>query len=305
VAEKLSPDPVVKVVRREKILRRMFFPFRQDPREPEPEIIVSCGRVSEYFVNRMKQAYGRRPFCVHLQFPAQENDCYDLVFVAHHHWRAEFDSEPRFRKMLGVPNRINARKLAAERPAARAKWAPNDEKVAALLIGGPSKAFSIDEKTVEHLASTVRTLLSQGWTVLATVSRRSPPYVAAQLSKISDKDFRLWNFRGENPYVEYLAAADAFIVTEDSVTMVAEATASGKPIHIFPLVEKNLAEAAKFRRFHADLIDKGVARSFHGIVEEFSYVMADETERIAAIVAELAPARGTHEPGSAGPTLAP
>jgi hypothetical protein len=39
----------------------------------------------------------------------------------------------------------------------------------------------------------------------------------------------------DNPYFGYLALADAFIVTADSVSMLAEACATGKPLYLFDL----------------------------------------------------------------------
>jgi mitochondrial fission protein ELM1 len=287
VAEELSSEPIIKIVRKERGLRRLLFPFRQDRREAQPDIIVSCGRISERFVRIMKRSFGNRPFAVHLQPPAPENDCFDVVFVSRHDWQAKFGSQPRFRPMLGVPHRMKAERLAGERDAARAKWAPHDERVVALLIGGPSKAFIIDDETLRNLEAAVLLLLSQGWKVLATMSRRSPKEIAERLGKITEKRFRLWNFDGDNPYAEYLAAADAFLVTEDSVTMISEAAASGKPIHTLPLGIRSVAEAEKFTRFHADLLSKGVARPFQGNIEMFTYPPQNETVRIASAVRQL------------------
>src|SRR5581483_2108548 len=37
----------------------------------------------------------------------------------------------------------------------------------------------------------------------------------------------------DNPYFGYLAVADAFIVTGDSMSMLAEACSTGRPVHVF------------------------------------------------------------------------
>ena len=39
----------------------------------------------------------------------------------------------------------------------------------------------------------------------------------------------------DNPYYGYLALADEFIVTADSISMLSEACATGKPVHMFDL----------------------------------------------------------------------
>jgi hypothetical protein len=41
--------------------------------------------------------------------------------------------------------------------------------------------------------------------------------------------------REQNPYTGYLALADQFVVTSDSVSMVAEAEFTGKPVYLFSL----------------------------------------------------------------------
>src|SRR5262249_1170230 len=46
-----------------------------------------------------------------------------------------------------------------------------------------------------------------------------------------------WAARGDNPYLAFLGLADAIIVTGDSISMLAEACATGKPVHIFDLGE--------------------------------------------------------------------
>jgi uncharacterized protein len=286
VAERLSPEPVVKIIRQERGLRRLLFPFRQDRREAEPDIVVSCGRISERFVKTIKAAFGGRPFAVHLQRPAPETDCYGMIFVGQQGWVAELDGQSRFKPMLGVPNRIRAERLSIDRIAARAKWAPNNQKVVALLVGGANKAFAFDQTTTEHLAEAVLQLVSQGWKVLATMSRRTPSHVGARLQKIKHKRFCLWDFEGSNPYHGYLAAADAFVVTQDSIAMTSEAAVSGKPVYIFPLKVSDAVKAKNFLKFHADLHEMGITRPFLGQIDDFTYDPPRETERIADEIKE-------------------
>ena len=43
----------------------------------------------------------------------------------------------------------------------------------------------------------------------------------------------LWDGTGDNPYPDFLAHADALIVTADSVNMTGEACATGRPVYVF------------------------------------------------------------------------
>jgi mitochondrial fission protein ELM1 len=75
-----------------------------------------------------------------------------------------------------------------------------------------------------------------------------------------------------------LGAADAIIVTADSVSMISEAAATGKPVHIVELD----GGSKKFARFHQALRDAGVTRPFAGMLGGWGYAPLDDTARAAA-----------------------
>jgi hypothetical protein len=85
----------------------------------------------------------------------------------------------------------------------------------------------------------------------------------------------IWDGTGDNPYYAYLAIADALLVTADSVSMVSEAAATGKPVHILNLDGGD----AKFARFHEVMQKAGMTRPFGGQIESWSYAPPDDTAR--------------------------
>jgi hypothetical protein len=93
----------------------------------------------------------------------------------------------------------------------------------------------------------------------------------------------IWDGAGDNPYFAYLALADAFLVTADSVSMISEAAATGKPVHILGLDGGN----AKFARFHQVMRQAGVTRPFTGRLESWSYPALDDTARAGAALRGL------------------
>ena len=74
--------------------------------------------------------------------------------------------------------------------------------------------------------------------MFATTSRRlGPAATAAFCAAIGDIHF-LHRFSPDdpnNPYLGLLAHADAFVITGDSESMLAEATSLGRPVAIYPL----------------------------------------------------------------------
>ena len=93
----------------------------------------------------------------------------------------------------------------------------------------------------------------------------------------------VWDGTSENPYFAFLALADAFLVTADSVSMISEAAATGKPVHILCLDGGN----AKFSRFHAAMRQAGITRPFVGRIESWSYPVPDDTARAGAVLRAL------------------
>ncbi len=72
-------------------------------------------------------------------------------------------------------------------------------------------------------------------------------------------------------------------MTADSVSMVSEAAATGKPVHILDLDGGN----AKFARFHQIMRNAGITRPFAGRIEEWSYPVPDDTARAGAALRAL------------------
>jgi mitochondrial fission protein ELM1 len=88
----------------------------------------------------------------------------------------------------------------------------------------------------------------------------------------------IWDDRGDNPYAAFLGLADAVLVTEDSTNLATDAAATGKPVHVLPMPGRG---SDKFRRFHAELARRGVARPFRGALESWTYPPLAETDRAA------------------------
>jgi len=107
-----------------------------------------------------------------------------------------------------------------------------------------------------------------------TPSRRTGEAGEALLrERLAGLPAAIWDGSGENPYFAYLALADAILVTEDSVSMVTEATATGKPVHVITLA----GGSRKFREFHRRMREAGITRKFIGILEEWRYQPPNDT----------------------------
>lgn len=109
----------------------------------------------------------------------------------------------------------------------------------AVLIGGSTGIYQLSAAVAERLALEV-----SGWVQSAGGSLLivSSPRTGADAEKAIRKHITVPNLsyywrepNGLNPYMAFLALCDHVVVTEDSVSMIAEACATGKPVEVFAL----------------------------------------------------------------------
>ncbi len=79
-----------------------------------------------------------------------------------------------------------------------------------------------------------------------------------------------------------LGLASAFIVTEESVSMISEAAGTGKPIYLFPLTR--LRQSRRMIDFQNAMISRHFVRWFDGKLDTWSYDPLNETRRVADLV---------------------
>ncbi|WP_332873790.1 ELM1/GtrOC1 family putative glycosyltransferase [Aurantimonas marina] len=288
VAGHLTSDPKIHAVGRlPKWRRGLFSPYRS-VRETEPDIVISCGWFAERHVARIKERFGGRPLAVHLQPPAPPSrGVYDLAFVSRHDWKSDRLEGTEYRSMIGVPHRVERPRLEERRRAARGRWlsAWDDRQIVVMLLGGPNGAYDYDAPTIERLVGTARQLAADDRRVLVSTSRRSRPELLNALLRIDDERVDVWDRTGGNPYHDYLAAADAFLIGKDTVTMHCEALTSGRPVYSLDLAPIEGERLEKFEWFHADLQETlRLTRPFAGDLAPYDYAFSDQAEEIAQTI---------------------
>jgi len=107
------------------------------------------------------------------------------------------------------------------------------KQIGVLLIGGNSRSHEYQTQDWLQLAEAVNTLGGKGWRWLITTSNRTSTEQEALLRAHLDQQYILksvwWQQQPEKLMADYLGAADAVFVTQDSLTMLSEAIAAGKP----------------------------------------------------------------------------
>ena len=258
---------------------RLVLDPRSDPlHAPWPDIWISCGRASIPASIAVRRWSRGRTFVVQVQDPLRAPRLFDLVVPPSH----DRLTGPNVLPILGAPHRVTPERLAAERARFAERLDALPRPLVAVLVGGRSRAFDLPPDRAAALADAVGTILDmEGGSFVLTFSRRTPPEAQALIrARLADRPGLIWDGEGANPYFAFLAAADRFLVTADSINMVTEAAATGRPVQIAPVKGRQLRKD----RFHADLLARDAARPWRGAPEHWTYEPLRETERAAAEV---------------------
>jgi len=242
---------------------------------PWPDLVISCGRKSAPLALGIKAASRGATRAVHIQDPLIPTAPFDAVVVPRH----DGVTGPRIIVTRAAVHGVTAAKLAA----ARTEFAPLlghlPRPLAAVLIGGPNGRYTLDAPVMQGIADQLAALARAGIGLAITASRRTGAGNEAILrAALAGTGAWLWDGTGANPYLGMLAHADAVLVTADSVSMVSEAAATGRPVHVIPLP----GGSRRFRAFHDSMEAQGITRPFRGRLEDWSYAPVDDTAAAAA-----------------------
>lgn len=197
-----------------------------------PAIAIGCGRKAALLTRCLRRWSNGTCFTVQILDPRISPAHFDAV-VAPRHDRLR---GANVIETLGALNAVDEAWLAA----GRSRFAGIAELPAprtAVLVGASHRAMPLDDAGFDALFDSLADLHGKlGGSFLVSTSRRTPVARRAQLrDRFSRWPGRFWAGPddGENPYAGFLGWADRLIVTADSVNMVSEACATGKPVHAF------------------------------------------------------------------------
>lgn len=230
---------------------------RSDPlRPPWPDVVIACGwRPAPVARWIAAQSRGHTRL---VQLGRQGSwlaPCFDAVVTCRH-----FGAPPHEHR---IETLLPLHRASPERLAEAAKHWPDlfgsDPKPhLLLLVGGTTRRYELGVDEARAIAGEVRELAeSCGGSVVAVTSPRTGEAATDAIAEALGETGRVDRFdagRRENPYLGFLATADAIIVTGESESMLAEALATGVPVTIRPLSERPVRPLTRLQ-------DRIVARS--------------------------------------------
>jgi hypothetical protein len=245
---------------------------------PWPDIVIAAGRRAAPVLRAIKRQASGRTFVVQLMDPRGRRDDLDLIAVPVHDGVVEGSNIIR---TIGAPHRVTPQQLAA----ARQDWLPRLAHLPspriALLVGGPTRRRGFTPEMARALGQKASQLAADAnGSLLITTSRRTGDAANDLVAAISVPHHAYqYGDSGENPYLGYLALADAVMVTGDSISMCTEACATGVPVYIYAPPG---FVTDKHRRLHHCLFDQGYTRPVGPRLETWSYSALNSAEAVAS-----------------------
>ncbi|HEY5609119.1 MAG TPA: mitochondrial fission ELM1 family protein [Alphaproteobacteria bacterium] len=241
-----------------------------DVAPPWPELLIATGRQTVALALAIK-ARNRATFAVQIQDPVAGRARFDLIAVPEH----DNLTGANVIATLGALHRVTPQVLAAAAPRFEPMLQALPRPLVAVLLGGANKQYRLSEARARTLAEGLARL--PGGLAITPSRRTGEDAMRIIRAALGAKPAVIWDGTGENPYFGFLAHADAIVVTGDSVSMVSEACATGKPVYVFDLE----GGSRKFERFHRTLRDRGITRPFDGTLAAWRYPPLDDTARVA------------------------
>ena len=193
---------------------------------PWPDLVIGAGYVSVPVARFIRKQSGGRTKIVQLGNPRTSIDDIDLLITTPQYGR------PRRANVLPLAFPVGDPARHVDPTVEELAWVAGIAKPIRLVaVGGATRNWIVDR---DQLRTAIETIASKpGSTIIATSARTGQP-LTDWLRRFAARD-GIYLVEDFPRFAALLAAADEFAVTADSVSMVAEAVLTGRPVGIIPI----------------------------------------------------------------------
>ncbi|MEE9494285.1 MAG: mitochondrial fission ELM1 family protein, partial [Gammaproteobacteria bacterium] len=201
---------------------------------PWPDLLISAGMRNEPVCRWIREQSAGRCKIVHIGRPWAKLENFDLVVTTPQYRLPRRDNVLQNTTTL---HRVTQARLQQAAADYKALFEALPGPCIAVIIGGNSGPFTLGKHAARRLAEHCNALAEsrQASLLITTSSRTSAAAVKALQTAIKVPAYTYFWEKGkkDNPYYAFLAMADELVVTADSISMLTEACATGKPVHMF------------------------------------------------------------------------
>jgi mitochondrial fission protein ELM1 len=200
---------------------------------PWPDLVITAGRRNEPVARWIRErSPGTR--LVHVGRPWSPLGTFDLIVTTPQYFLPELPNVLHNHLPL---HGVNRDRMAQAADAWRERLAALPRPWTALLVGGDSGPFVFTPSKGRRLGRLSNKMVrDSGGALLVSNSARTPAAAFAALQEQISVPTYIHSWQPgltDNPYLAYLALADRFVVTGESMSMLTEAAYTGKPLYIF------------------------------------------------------------------------
>ncbi len=237
------------------------------------DFIISCGRISAPYSLLFK----KKNKCqnLHILDPYFLRKKFDLIILPSHDTLSISNSN----NIIRITGTFVNKKDPSKEEILRFRNLSN-KKIVTCFIGGDGKSSKFSETNAIDCVRKINRI-SNEYCIVYCFSRRTSKTVKNIIESNKKKEHLFFEYDSVNPYWYLIKKSEFFIVTEDSVSMISDATSTGKPVYIQEIDYVKV----KIRNFVSILEDKGFVRSFkNGELKSWVYKPLDESMRVSKII---------------------
>lgn len=201
---------------------------------PWPDLVISAGRKNEPIARYIRKQADRSVRLVHVGRPWARVETWDLVITTPQY---RLPDDPNVLHNDTPLHRVTRERLDIAAESWRERVAHLPKPFVAVLAGGNSGPYPFDRASGERLAAQADALAKElGGSILVTTSARTLDETTDALFSGIESPSILYRWKKDdpdNPFFAFLGLADHVVVTADSVSMMAEACATGVPVYLF------------------------------------------------------------------------
>ncbi len=203
---------------------------------PWPDLVLSAGWRTAAVARWIRQQSGGHSRIVAVGRPRAALSQFDLVLTTPQYGVPLRDNVIDLPTPYVQPQKVGQQGLQAWQERFDVLPRPH----VALLLGGTRTPYVLEAGVARALGRQASAVVRQrGGSLLVSAGPRTSPEVLDALQAAVDVPCQVFHFdpaaRQDNPYPALLALAEAFIVTGESVSMLTEASMTGRPVAFFPL----------------------------------------------------------------------
>jgi mitochondrial fission protein ELM1 len=203
---------------------------------PWPDLVISAGMRNEPVGRWIRRQAGGKTRLVHIGRPWARPENFDLLVTTPQYRLPQRDNILHNTMTL---HSVTRERLTESANHCRSRYVHLPEPYIGVILGGNSGPYTLGRRTAARIAGRASELArGQRGSLLITSSARTSRLALNEFERHVSAPYDLYRWRpddADNPYYGILGLSSALVVTADSVSMLSEACAAGKPVYMAEL----------------------------------------------------------------------